>query len=445
MKNHPLYSLVWVAVFLAVSVPVSAQAEWTVKPRVFAEPQYDDNVFLLERDVQDDLITTIGPGIHVAHEGPTDDLNLDYQFKHAFFRDDNDLDYSAHRGQLDARKDFSPWFGIGLREFFIRSEDPVELTGLITFERPSFRKGRRFPYTRNIVQPNAVFRFGEGRFIRFQYTYNLLRNEDEGFADQDSHLFAGIVGYRFTVRNAVEISFRHADWDYGETIPPEPSRDGYGEEVRGRYTYSIDPITDVFAEYRFRRRIFNEESQGFFDFAIQDPRVGVSYDILKNLSVSASAGYAFRTAKDRDDEGTFSGGLDITGNYRRLALDVYGETGMDEDFVSAEVLGFYEFWRTGLRLIYPFLEKLLGEGYFYFERDDFQDIARNDRILSGRASLTYELLRWLFFSVDYQHLERSSSEFLQSFKENRYFGRITVEYDLLENKARELEPRRSTR
>lgn len=445
MKNHPLCSLVWVAVFLAVSVPVSVEAAWTLKPRVFAEAQYDDNVFLSERDEQDDFVTTIAPGIHVAHEGPTDDLNLDYQFKHSFFRDDNELDYSAHRGQLDARKDLNQWFGIGLREAIIRSEDPVELTGLVTFERPSFRRGERFPYTRNILQPDAVFRFGEGRFVRFQYRYNLLRNEDEGFADQDTQFFAGTIGYRFTVRHAVEMFLQHSNWDYGETIPPEPSRDGDGNEVRGRYTYSINPRTDVFASYRFRQRTFDEESRGFFDFMVHDPRAGFSYDILENLSFSASAGYAFRTAEDRDQEGNFSGRFDLNGEYRRLALDVYGETGMDDDLWTAEVLGFYEFWRTGFRLLYPFLEKLLGEGYFYIERDDFKDIDRADRILSGRASLTYEVLRWLFCSVDYQYLERSSSEFLESFEENRFFGRITVEYDLLERKAQELEPRKSTR
>jgi hypothetical protein len=332
-----------------------------------------------------------------------------------------------------------------LTEAIIRSEEPVELTGLITFERPSFRRGERFPYTRNILQPYAVFRFGEGRFIRFQYRYNLLRNEGEGWADQDMHYFAGIVGYRFTVRHAAELFLQHSNLNYGETIPPRPPRDAYADEARGRYTYSINPRTDVFAEYRYRQRIFDEESRGFFDYKVHDPRAGFSYDILEDLSASASAGYAFRTAEDRDQEGNYSGRFDLTGAYRRLTLDAYGETGMDDDFVSAEVLGFYEFWRTGFRLLYPFLEKLLGEGYFYIERDDFKDIDRADRILSGRASLTYEVLRWLFCSVDYQYLERSSSEFLESFEENRFFGRITVEYDLLENKTQELEPRGSTR
>ncbi|MEW6443900.1 MAG: outer membrane beta-barrel protein [bacterium] len=431
MKNSsPVYVLFLAGVAACLSA-APVEARWSLKPRVYAEAQYDDNILLSAENEQDDLITTVAPGLSLAHESPTDEVNLDYQFLHSFFRENSELDYSGHIGRLRAHKDFGR-LGFDLAEVFLRSENPVELTGLVTFERPSLRRGERFRYTRNIVAPELRFRFGEGRSVRLYYRNNLLRNQAGDVADQDAHAYGAALAFRINIRNRFDLSYERADRDYGEIVPPQPSRDSEGDIGRIRYTHAFDPRIAVFTEYRYDGRDFERETPGFFDYTTHDPRLGVTYELDDRTRLSASAGYAVREAEEGRDQETFSGRVDLTGQRGRLELEAYGETGFDEDFVSAELLGFYEFWRAGLRATFPLLERLSLEGYFYFERDEFDDMDRRDRILSGRATLSYQLLRWLSVSLHYQRIERSSDVSSEEFEDNRALARVTVEHDFLQ-------------
>ena len=119
---------------LILLAPQKVQARWTLVPRFYVEQQYDDNLFLTEKDEQDDFATVIGPGINFGYESPTALVDLDYQYRKFFYYDFTELDYDDHRGTLEARKDFTPWFSVGVRNRLIRSEDPIELSGTQEFE-----------------------------------------------------------------------------------------------------------------------------------------------------------------------------------------------------------------------------------------------------------------------------------------------------------------------
>ena len=413
--------------------PSLARAKWSLTPRFYVEEQYDDNIFLTEINEQDDFITTISPGVNLQYETPTEEINLDYEFRRSFYSDFSELDFSGHRGRAEARKDFSPRFSTGISELFIRSEDPIELTGIPIFERPSIRTGRRNRYIRNIVEPDGTFRFGENRSIRLGYRNNILRNKREDTADQDENAINALFTFRFNIHNGLEVFYEHINQDYDPTIPPEPPRDFDGNETRGKYTYYFNPRTSAFVEYRYYQRDFDRETASFIDYKVHDQRVGFSRDLSENVSLSADAGYAIREAEGRKDEKTFSGRGDLSARYKRLTLSLLGEAGFDEDFLSTEILGIYEFWRTGFNGRYRLLERFWAEGFLYVERDRFVDVVRRDRITNVRGRLNYQVLRWLVLSFDYQYNERDSNIPFESFTDNRYFGRITVQHDIAED------------
>ena len=254
-----------------------------------------------------------------------------------------------------------------------------------------------------------------------------MRNQAEDAADQDQNALNALLAFRFNIHNGIEVFCEHINQDYDPT-----PRDFDGDEIRGRYTYYFDPRTSAFVEYRYYQRDFDRETEGFVDYKVHDPRLGFSRDLYEHVSVSATAGYALRDTKGRDDEEAFSGRLDFSGQYKQLAADVYGEAGFDEDFLSAEILGFYEFWRAGFNGRYQLLERLWADGSFYVERDRFVDLNRRDKIWNIRGRLNYQVLRWLFLSFDYQYNERDSNIPFESYTDNRYFGRITVQYDIAE-------------
>lgn len=423
------FSIFLMAIFI-ILCPSLARARWSLTPRLSVEEQYDDNIFLSEKNEQDDFITTISPGVDLKYETPTQMIDLDYEFQTLFYSDFSELDYSGHRGRAEARKDFSPRFSAGIREIFISSEDPIELTGIPVFERPSIRIGRRNRYTRNIVEPDATFRFGERDSVRLEYRNNILRNKQEDIIDQDENAINALLTFFFNVHNGVEAFYEHIDWDYDTA--PEYIRDFDGDEIRGRYTYHFDPRTSAFVEYRYYERDFERETTGFVDYKVHDQRLGFSRDLYENVSVSASAGYAVRNADGGDDEGVFSGRLDFLARYKRLDAEVYGETGFGEDFSSAYSYGFNESWRIGFDGRYQLLERLSAQGHFYLENDHFVDLNRRDKLWNIQGGLSYQPLRWLIISFDYRYNKWDSNMSFPNYTDNRYLFRVTTQYDIAE-------------
>ncbi len=424
--------LVVAVILLLIFSPSLAEAKWSLTPRVSVEGQYDDNIFLTERNEQDDFITTVSPGVNLNYQAPTGEIILDYEFRRSFYSDFSELDFSGHRGRAEARADVVHWFGAGIRETFIRDEDPIELTGLDEFESPSIRTGRRNRYTRNIVEPEAVVRFGENRSIRLGYRNNILRNKREDIADLDENAGNALLTFGFNIRHVLEVFYEHINQEYDETIPPTDDRDHDGDEVRGRYTYHFNPKTTAFLEYRYLQRDFDRESARFVDYEVHNPSLGFTRDLYENVTLSASGGYAVRDADGRKDEDAFFGRGNFSAVYKRLTLSLYGETGVGEDFLSAESLGFNEFWRAGIDARYQLLERLQIAGFFYIEEEDFTDLDRKDTTWSVSGTLSYQILRWLFLDLEYEHNERDSNIDFESYDDNRYFGRITVQYDIAE-------------
>jgi predicted porin len=282
------------------------------------------------------------------------------------------------------------------------------------------------------VEPGLTFRFGERNAVRLEYRNNILRNEREGIADREQNAINALLTFPFNIHNTIEVFCEHINWDYDPTIPPEDPRDLDGDEIRGRYTYHFNPITSAFVEYQYYERDFDHETTDFVDYKVHHPRLGFSRDLYENVSVSASAGYAVRNANGRDDEEAFSGRLDFSGQHKRLRADLYGESGFDEDFLNAENRGFSEFWRVGLNGRYQLLERLSAQAFFYRERDHFVDTNRRDKLWNIRCGLSYEPVKWLFVSINYQHNTRDSDRLSQSYTDNRYFFRVTTQYDIAE-------------
>jgi hypothetical protein len=421
-----------VLVVLVLAIPLPVEARWSLTPRLSVGAEYDDNIFLTETNEEDDFFTTISPGVTLEYETPTEFIDLDYEFRRSLYSDFSELDFSEHRGRVEARKDFGPRFSVGIRDILLLSEDPIELTGITEFETPSIRVGERNRYTRNIVEPDVTFRFGENRSVRVGYRNRILRNDADDVADLDENAINALLSYRFNIRAGAEVFYAHFDRDYDPTVPPEPPRDNTEDVIRGRYTLYLDPRTSGFFQYQYRHIDFDRETPAFVDYDVHEPALGFSRDLRENVNLSAQAGYAVRDADRGEDEEAFSGVANLSIRQDRLRLSLYSEGGIDEDLTSAESLGLNEFWRVGLNGTYQLLERLWADGFFYVERERFTDIRRRDTYYNARGRLRYQFLRWLFLSVGYQYNERDSNRPNESYEDNRFFGRLTAQYDIAE-------------
>jgi hypothetical protein len=220
--------------------------------------------------------------------------------------------------------------------------------------------------------------------------------------------------------------------DYDQTDPPRLPRDFKADVTRGRYTYYFNPKTSAFVGYRYIKKDLDQESDTFFDYEMHNPKFGFSHSLYENVSLTAAAGYLLRKVDNKDDEQDFYGQLNFTGQYKQLTATVYGERGFFDDYTSADSLGFYKFWRTGLDARYQLFERFRVEGFFYFERDKFVDIGRTDKYYNVRGRLTYQPLKWAYFSLDYQYNKRDSTSPFESYTNNRIFFQITFQHDIAE-------------
>ena len=421
-----------IVIVLILLLPQGVQARWSLVPRVYVEEQYDSNLFVTEKNEKDDFATVISPGVNLAYETPTALVNLDYGYRHFFYYDFTDLDYDDHRGTLEARKDFGPRFSLALSDVLLRSKDPIEFTGQEESQLPSIRAGERNRYTRNIVRPEATFRFAERSSLKLGYQNQILRNDAENVADQDENRANALLGHRFGIHHGIELFYEYINQDFGSTTPPQPSGDFKANTGRGRYTYYFDPKSSMFFEYLYVDKDVDQESAAFSDYQLHNARLGFSRDLYENFSVSASAGYLLRRAHDQNDVDGITGRLNFSGQYKSLETNVYGETGYGDDFTSAEIRGFFHFWRGGGNATYQLLERLRAETSFSVNRQKFLDINRTDTYYNFRGGLRYQVLKWLFFSLDYEYNNRDSNVPLLGYTRNRVFFRVTFQHDVAE-------------
>jgi len=417
---------------LILVLPDFVCARWSFIPRVYVEQQYDDNLFLTEEDEEDDFATVISPGVTLKYEEPTLRVDLNYAYRKFFYYDFTDLDYDDHRGRLVAGIDFGPRLSLGVRDVLIRSEDPIELADTSQSQRPSVRIGERNRYTRNILEPEATVHFGDFNSLTLGYRNEILRNNADDVADQDTNAYNALLAFRLNIHNGLEFFGEYIDQSYGSTDPPEPPRDYDGNEIRGRYIYYFNPITSAHIQYRYYLRDFDDPAGGFPDYKVHNPSIGFSRELLENLTLEASAGYEYRDVEDKSNEQAFFGQFNLSGRYKELELKLSSSTGFGEDLDSAESLGFNQFWAAGADFTYQLLERLFVSVSGYFEKDDYKDIDRVDKYYIARGDLTYQPLQWLFLSFIYEHNERDSNADFESYKDNRVLFRLTVQYDIAE-------------
>jgi hypothetical protein len=424
--------LIAILALCIVLLPALVLARWSLIPHIYVEQQYDDNLFVTEDDEEDDFATVISPGITMRYETPTRRIDLDYEYRRLYYYEFTELDYDDHRGRLVAGIDFGPRLSVGVRNLFIRSEDPIELTGTGQFERPSIRIGERNTYIRNILEPEATVRFGERNSLRLGYRNEILRNDADDVADQDTNAYNALLTFRLNTHSGLEGYWQYIDQSYDSTDPPQPPRDYDGNDIRGRYTYYFNPITSAFIQYLYYQRDFDDPAGGFPDYKVHNPSIGFSRGLLENINLEASAGYEYRDVRDKSNEKAFFGRLDLSGQYKELELRLYGSTGFGEDLDSAESFGFNQFWAAGADFTYQLLQRLFASASGYFEKDDYKDIDRVDKYYTARGNLTYQPLQWLFLTFLYEYTERDSNVDFESFTNNRYFFRVTVQYDVAE-------------
>jgi hypothetical protein len=207
------------------------------QPYITVVEEYNSNIFLSPTNERHDFITTIAPGLRVsslprsattgefwrppAAEEPEVGFDLDLLPGFVFYARDSSDDYISFLGNLEAWYTVDRRLTFRVRDYAVRSEDPVEedyAPEALPGETLLGRQRERSIYFRNVIQPSVEYQFGRENRIALNYINNLYRNESRFYEDSTEHYVNPRLDYWFDIRNGISMEYGFTSGSF-ETNP----------------------------------------------------------------------------------------------------------------------------------------------------------------------------------------------------------------------------------
>ena len=183
------------------------RAPITLTPSIEAGIEYNDNIFLDNRQREDDFVFLFAPALTFTAERPTWRLNAGYRFENRIYMDHSELNEAFDRQAfaLDSFYRLAPNLTLSLDDEFNYE------TGVNPFSRPStqtFATGRSAFWT-NTIRPGLTWQADPQTTVRGFLAWTIQRYDDPDLIDSDSYhadialervlmpRLRGITGYKF--------------------------------------------------------------------------------------------------------------------------------------------------------------------------------------------------------------------------------------------------------
>ena len=381
----------------------------TLTPLLSLGERYDDNIFETPTDKQHDFITVLSPGIRAQYltTEPTlgTQFDFDYRANIEFFADHSSQNNVGHRLSLTLESPLAPSLDVRLREFLLITDNPL---------------GR----DERLSNPTGL------RPASQQQRARTIHNEAEGRAD-----------IRLGGRTSLGVEFRNLIDDVD--VPEELDEFRYTVRTELGYLINVARNSRAFVGYQVTFETFRANGtvpSGSSDAAFQVHAIGtgVRHELTPTLAVDAVLGYNFTTSDAPEKDGhngfgmnvnltkTFHNGQASLGYVRRFIAG--GSTGdvANEDTVSA---------RASINLTGKLTARLDSNvSWFNFQSVTTSTLTAdnsNQRFLSIRPSLTYQILRPWGVSVayTYEYTDYTDSTFA-NYSDHRLF--LSTQYALRE-------------
>lgn len=443
MRRFNRMNVAGLGIFLGLLISSPVYAEWKdlllyFQPSIIVEEEYNDNIYLTPGNRKADFITTLSPGFRFStiprsqatgqfpEAAPSAEMKygvvLDYRLGLVYYGKEEDNNFVAHRGTLDAWYILGRWLTFRVRNSLIRS-DEVREPDYSEGAQPgqyllSTQRGVRAAYLRNVFEPSVEYQFGKENRVFLRYRSNIYQNESRLYEDSREDFINPKLVYWFNIRNGVSL-------EYGLTFADfDRSPDFTGHMAAGRYTRRFNPRTSVFGEYAFLNRDFRAPG---VDYDVHRPSLGVEHAFSPTLSGRAQLGYFWQNpAKGSTKTGPFYE-FWLSQRMRRTTYTVAFQGGYNEDYFTSENLGFSKYHRALGSVTHRLLEKLALKFTGSAERARFGD-GRTDRIWGLGAGASYQVLRWLLVSLDVSHRECHSNIDPNDYRENRAILRMIAAF-----------------
>jgi hypothetical protein len=354
--------------FLIVAVTIcyvsigEVQAELSLTPGLSLQVEYDDNLFLTDKDEVDDLSTVIVPSLSLVLKRKYIHTDLNYSLEFRKYLDETYLDEDKiediHRG--DASGTLFPE-----GRFSIPFEGSIDRVSV---------DDRRSDVGENSVV-NVTTRY-DG-LVRPRYLYRI------------SPKLTGELAYEFSTSQYDDPSnTENGDSDVGDIVDHEVSA-------------TMDMESSKTLKLQLETYYNWHESDDFDDYEMWYGLAGFVWSPLSNLSLEAKAGGAV-TDVDGDKSTLNDSVFKVVLDYSKLEkLSLFAS--YIKDFETSVDDGRYRWWETAGGASYE--DRFSGDLRFYYRENTYQFINRDDEIYGVETKFGYDLTSSVVagFFADYSH------------------------------------------
>ena len=191
-------------------------------PYLTVGEEYENNIFLTNKDKIDDFITTINAGLKFsALEAQTYGIDLNFAAGYTYYARHHDFNYFSPSGALNAWYAATPRLTFRVREYLIRSDESREQTYLenrytvLIYSANALPdqfllstvRGQRAIYIRNVAEPSVEYKFAKDGLISVLYRNNIYHNQNPQFEDSQENTINPKLTYGFNIRNGVTLEY----------------------------------------------------------------------------------------------------------------------------------------------------------------------------------------------------------------------------------------------
>ncbi len=312
-----------------------------------------------------------------------------------------------HDASVDGWADIARGARLELTNAFLRTEDPILETDT------TVRQGRE-PYYTNTTTVGLINQFGAEDTVELRYEYYILENEDDTVEDSSYQRPSLLLTYWLSPnRYAMEVegTYTVSDFDVSENF----------EELgaRLRFTRRFGRHLDVYVEYI--HEYFDYLSEGE-DYQVYNPIIGFIWAEQANTLLSSSFGYFYRDNENQDDDDGIVGDVELVYTYAAdNAFTFGGSVGYDRSSFDADNLGFSTFYEFRGSVTHRLMRRLTATVDASYRDDAFIDETpnREDITRTVGAGVTFQVLPWMLFDLEYEHRQVDSTEDADDYTENR--------------------------
>ena len=405
----------------------------TFEPRITVSEAFTDNVFLNAQDPQSDFITTVTPGftaqLYARHGG----AELSYDPGYAFYAEYNENNNWRDNATFRAWAELAEGSLLEISDNFLRTEDPLAWEDIQFLreeaetigEAPTVRQGRD-PYVRNLANITFTHDFNDHDSLETGYVYRLLNNSNPDIVNNQSHNPFFGLSYWPSMRFGIEPYVAYMNATYEDDV-------GNFDNWLGaiRFIYRFNPHLEGFFQYAHTARDYDAQFGEFEDFHVYDPSVGISWQFSPAFNVNGWTGYFLQNNDDSKDLGGYYVGGDLGWEGDRKEVTFLASNGYERADLGTERLGLTRFTRVRLTGSYDLMEHLSGNAYVYYRENEYVQTLddQKDRYYGGGISAEYQLLKWMYVSLEYGYSRVESTIETNDYSENRGILRVTLAPD----------------